>query len=183
MALGACRHNSIADLADNARGAWIFQWRSPTHTVEPHGGTALREGGHGFHPVEAGHAGRRIFGQQFLVELGGFDGFGAVGENFTLGIKEFAAVIEEEICPQCHIGIAQAATDKAECARCRISQLFSGSNHFVKGFRNGNVLLFEHFLVVIEDEIIHRPGQGQQAALVIFGIFQTCSRKIAFGQI
>ena len=68
------------------------------------------------HPVEAGDAGRRDLGQQRLIQLGRFDRFRAIGQDVALGVEEFAAVVEEEVGPQRHVGVAQAAPDEAEGA-------------------------------------------------------------------
>ena len=143
----------------------------------------MRERRHRLHPVEAGDAGRRNLGQQRLIEFCRPDGLRAVGQDAAFAVQKFTAVIEEEVSPQRHVGVAQAAPDKTERTFLGVGEFFGRRDHLVKGLGNGDAFLLEHLLVVVEDEVVDRPRQRQHLPLVVLGVLQAGRRKIALDEI
>jgi hypothetical protein len=143
----------------------------------------LRQRSHRFHPVEAGDAWRRRFGEQALIHPGGFDRFRAVGEDVAFGVEKFAAIVEEEIGPQRHIGILQATADEAVDAVGGIVEFFGGGGHLVEGLGQRDALLREQLLVPVQNEVIDRPRQRMHFAFLVLGELQTAGGKIIHRQV
>ena len=59
----------------------------------------------------------------------------------------------------------------------------AAASHLVEGLGDGDALLLEQLLVVVEDEIVDRPGQRQHLALVVLGVLQAGGREIALDEI
>jgi len=69
-------------------------------------------------------------------------------------VEEFAAIVEEVIGPQRHVGVLQPAPDIAVDAGLRVGEFLGECVHLVEGLGHLHARLRENLLVVIEDEVI-----------------------------
>ena len=100
-----------------------------------------------------------------------------------LGVEEFAAVVEEVVGPQRHVGVLQAAPDIAEDAGLRVGQLLGERVHLVERLGHLHAGLREDLLVVIENEVVDRPRQREHLPLVVLRVGETRGREVAFDEI